>query len=155
MAMLLSTKNLNLMNEKQSVKDEKQSAKDENEILQIIKDMTSLENNKPKGREHMDNNCLMIRPTGNPLNMEAWDAMINSNNVTLTHSKLVSVNKLIVEGNMAYACYTSHSVFNYKGTDNDDISVFTGVFQKLGGVWKLVHGHRSTGRGPNEPLPQF
>ena len=148
MTTLLSSQNTNTLNESQA-------SANENEILQIIKDMTSMENNKPKGREHMDNSCLMIRPTGNPLTMDGWDAMINNKDVTLVDSKLVSVNKLIVEGNMAYACYISHTIFNYKGIDNNDIAVFTGVFQKLEGVWKLVHGHRSTGRGPNEPLPEF
>ena len=62
--------------------------------------------------------------------------------------------KVVVEGNMAYAVYVSHAVFCYKGTDNDDVAVFSAVFQKgADATWKMVHGHRSTGRGPNEALP--
>ena len=39
---------------------------------------------------------------------------------------------------MAYACYTTHSKFNYKGTDNNDVAVFTGIFVKRDGMWKMV-----------------
>ena len=53
------------------------------------------------------------------------------------------------------ACYTSHAKFNYKGNENDDIAVFTGVFKKSDGVWKLTFGQRSSGRKPEDELPSF
>ncbi len=45
--------------------------------------------------------------------------------------------------------------FTYKGTENDDVAVFTSVLQKVNGKWVVVHGQRSSGRTPSEPAPQF
>ena len=42
-----------------------------------------------------------------------------------------------------------------KGTPNDDVAVFTNVLQKVNGKWMVVMGQRSTGRKPEESLPQF
>ena len=125
--------------------------KDESKLKSIIEELTSLEG----GRHHMHKNCIFIRPTGNPLNMQQWDEMMNSDDVKMTYSKLLTINKLDIVGDMAYACYTSHTKFNFKGTENDDIAVFTGVFKKLDGVWKMTFGQRSTGRKPEEDLPKF
>ena len=127
----------------------------EDHLRLIIEEITSMKDNKAGGRQHMDEACLFIRPTGNPLTMTQWDEMMNSPDVTMTSSKLISINKLKVLGNMAFACYTTHSQFNYKGTDNDDIAVFTGVFEKKNGRWMMIHGQRSTGRTPSEELPKF
>jgi ketosteroid isomerase-like protein len=126
------------------------------EILRsMIEEIATLKDNKAGGRQYMHEDCLFIRPTGNPLTMTQWDAMMNSPYVNMTASSLLAINKLEVEGNMAYACYTTHSQFNYKGIDNDDIAVFTGIFRKNNGKWMMVHGQRSTGRTPDEELPQF
>ena len=75
--------------------------------------------------------------------------------VTVTSSELMSINKLHVVGDMAHVCYTSHGKFTYKGTENDDVAVFTSVLQKVNGRWMVVHGQRSSGRTPGEPAPQF
>ena len=128
-----------------------QKADEESKIKKIIEDIASTEG----GRNHMDENCIFIRPTGNPLNMTQWDEMMNSDDVKVIESKLLSVNKLEIQNNMAYACYTSHAKFNYKGNENDDIAVFTGVFKKSDGVWKLTFGQRSSGRKPEDELPSF
>lgn len=38
--------------------------------------------------------------------------------------------------------------FTYKGTPNDDPSfTVSTVWKKVGGAWKLAHGHRSTATG--------
>lgn len=134
-----------------------QSMNESNEesLRLIIEEMTSMKDNKAGGRHHMDSECIFIRPTGNPLSMTQWDEMMNSPDVKMTSSKLLSINRLKVVGNMAYACYTTHSQFNYKGIDNDDIAVFTGVFEKNNGKWMMIHGQRSSGRSPKEELPQF
>ena len=128
-----------------------QKADDETSLRKIIEEITSLDG----GRQHMHENCIFVRPTGNPLNMEQWDQMMNSDDVKMTHSNLVSINKLEIVDNMAYSCYTSHTKFNYKGTENDDVAVFTGVFKKIDNVWKLTFGQRSTGRKPEDEMPQF
>lgn len=97
----------------------------------IIGDMCSLSNGAPGGREHMDKDCLFIRPTGNPLNLEEWDELMNREDVDITDSKLISINKLHIADEMAYACYTAHSEFNIDGETNDDIAVFSAVFNKV------------------------
>ena len=42
----------------------------------------------------------------------------------------------------AYVCYSSHAKFTYKGTENDDVAVFSSIMKKKNGVWKVVHGQR-------------
>ena len=37
-----------------------------------------------------------VRPTGNPLNKEQWDSMMNNDDVTVDSNKLISINKLII-----------------------------------------------------------
>ena len=105
--------------------------------------------------KHMGEGCVFIRPTGNPLNKEQWNEMMNNPNVSVEDSKLVSVNKLQVCGDMAFACYTAHNKFNYMGQANDDIAVFTSVLQRVAGDWVVVHGQRSSGRSPSEEAPKF
>ena len=34
-------------------------------------------------------------------------------------------------------------------------AVFTSVMRKVDGKWMVVQGHRSTGRKPSDPQPQF
>ena len=137
------------------VETETVNSQDEVELRQIIKEMATMSSSDRPGRKHMHDECVFIRPTGNPLSMQAWDAMMNSEDVTLHGSELVDIHKLHVNGNMAYACYTTHSRFSYKGTDNDDIAVFTGVFERQNSTWKLIHGQRSTGRKPSDAQPNF
>ena len=128
---------------------------DDKQIREIIKEMTTWNNNTPTGRLHMLDECIFIRPSGNPLTMNMWDAMMNNSDVTNGSSRLLDIHKISIDNNMAYACYTTHSKFNYKGTDNNDVAVFTGIFVKCDGVWKMVHGQRSTGRSPLEDGPNF
>ena len=80
---------------------------------------------------------------------------MTAEDVTVESNELVSINKLQVVGDMAYVCYTSHGRFNYKGTANDDVAVFTSVLKKVAGEWKVVMGQRSTGRTPEESAPSF
>ena len=79
----------------------------------------------------MTNNCHFIRPSGNPLTRQSRIDMMNSPDVKVTHSELIKINKLEVVGDMAYACYTTHGKFNYKGTENDDIAVLTLILRKI------------------------
>lgn len=144
-----------MYNMPESLKKMKNPNSDEEEIRNLIKHITTWGNNKPTGRTDMLDECIFIRPTGNPLNMEQWDAMMNNSDVTSGESRLLDIHKVSVDNNMAYACYTTHSKFNYKGTDNNDVAVFTGVFVKREGVWKMIHGHRSTGRKPTDDPPKF
>ena len=107
------------------------------------------------GMRHTHDDCLFIRPTGNPLDMKGWDAMMNNDKVRVDSNELVSINKMKIVGDMAFVCYTNHGKFNYMGNENDDIAVLTSVLQRVDGRWIVIHGQRSTGRSPNDPLPVF
>ena len=53
-----------------------------------------------------------------------------------------------VGADMAYATASESAKFTYKGTPNDDPSfTVSTVWKKVGGAWKLAHGHRSTATG--------
>ena len=126
---------------------------DEDQITRIINDMCNVD--YKVGLTHTKEDCLFIRPTGNPLNMTSWEQMMKSDDVNIKSNELVTINKMHVSGNMAYVCYTTHGCFNYKGTENDDIAVLTSVLERIDGKWVIVHGQRSSGRKPTEELPQF
>ena len=126
---------------------------EEEKVRDVINDMCQVD--YKVGMKHMHDDCVFIRPTGNPLNKNGWEAMMSNDDVKVESSKLVAVNKLSVCGCCAYVCYTQHGKFTYKGTSNDDVAVFTCVLRKCDGVWKVVQGSRSTGRKPEDPQPVF
>lgn len=126
---------------------------EEEKVREVVQDMCHKDHQV--GMRHMRDDCVFIRPTGNPLNKKGWDDMMNNEDVKVGSNELVSINKLQVCGDMAYVCYTTHGKFTYKGTENDDIAVLTSVLQKVDGKWMVVHGQRSTGRSPSEPAPSF
>lgn len=126
---------------------------DEEQVKSIINDMCNVD--YKLGMQHMHTDCVFIRPSGNPLDRSGWEMMMTATDVKVESNELVSINKLQVCDNMAYVCYTSHGKFNYKGTANDDVAVFTSVLKKVDGVWMVVMGQRSTGRDPGETMPSF
>ena len=126
---------------------------EEEKVRDVINDMCQVD--YKLGMKHMHDDCVFIRPTGNPLNKKGWEAMMSNDDVKVESSKLVAVNKLSVCGCCAYVCYTQHGKFTYKGTSNDDVAVFTCVLRKCDGVWKVVQGSRSTGRKPSDEQPKF
>ena len=81
--------------------------------------------------------------------------MMTSEDVIVEKNDLISINKLYINGNMAFVCYTTHGKFNYKGTENDDIAVLTSILEKKNKTWKILLSQRSTGRTPNDELPKF
>ena len=98
-----------------------------------------------------------VRPTGNPLTKEEWVGMFSSVDVTLISNKLLEVHRVHLNGNMAMICYTTHAKFNYKGTENDDVSVFSTVLVRNEDLdrWEVLHVQRSTGRSPDDEMPNF
>ena len=126
---------------------------DEEKVRDVVEDMCNVD--YKVGMKHMHDDCVFIRPSGNPLDKKGWEEMMTNDDVKVESSKLLSINKLTVNGDNAVVCYTQHGKFTYKGTENDDIAVFTSVLRKVEGEWKVVHGQRSTGRKPDEPLPSF
>ena len=133
---------------------------DEQNLRTIIDEISTIENGVSKGRAHMDDNCVFIRPSGNPLSMGGWDAMFQRDDVIIDSERLVDIRDIKIQGEMAYAWYVTHSQFTYKNVTNDDVSVFTAIFKKMynndsNGQWKMIHGQRSTGRKPDERPPYF
>lgn len=126
---------------------------DEEQIKEIVHDMCNVDHKL--GMKHMHEDCVFVRPSGNPLSKTGWETMMTNDDVDVKLQKLVAINKLQVVGDMAYVCYTTHGKFTYKGTENDDIAVLTCVMKKLDGKWMMMMGQRSTGRKPEESLPQF
>ena len=126
---------------------------DREQIEQVVRDMCNKDHTL--GTKHMHDDCLFIRPTGNPLTKESWKEMMANPNVTVEMNELVKIQKLEVCGDMAFVCYTNHGKFNYLGTPNDDLAVLTSVLRRVDGAWKVVHGQRSTGRSPTEAAPVF
>lgn len=126
---------------------------DEEQIESIIHDMCNKDHTV--GNKHMSADCVFIRPSGNPLDVNGWNDMMENDDVTVESNELLTINKIRIEENMAFVCYTSHGKFNYKGTDNDDIAVFTSILNKIDGQWRVVFGQRSTGRKPDAEPPIF
>ncbi len=124
---------------------------DEEKVKEIVEDMCNVD--YKVGMKHMSDDCVFIRPSGNPLDKKGWEEMMTNDDVKAISSKLLTIHKLAVGNTGAYVCYSSHAKFTYKGTENDDVAVFSSIMKKKNGVWKVVHGQRSTGRKPSEPLP--
>ena len=126
---------------------------EEEKVHDVINDMCHVD--YKVGMKHMHDDCVFIRPSGNPLDKKGWEEMMTNDDVKVESSKLVAINKVSVCGCCAYVCYTQHGKFSYKGNPNDDIAVFTCVLRKYDGVWKVVQGSRSTGRKPEDESPKF
>ena len=103
---------------------------------------------------HYTADMMLIRPSGNPIDQEGFKAMM-SGDVVLEGHESRGLKKIEVAGDMAFGVAVEYAKFSYKGTPNEDVSVWTLVYRKEGGSWKICHVHRSTGRKPNEPQPEF
>ncbi len=126
---------------------------EEEKVREVVEDMCHVD--YKMGMKHMHDDCIFIRPSGNPLDKQGWEEMMTNADVKVKSSKLVAINRLSICGCCAYVCYTQHGRFNYKGTENDDVAVFTSVMRKFDEKWMVVQGQRSTGRKPDDAQPQF
>jgi hypothetical protein len=105
--------------------------------------------------------AISIRPTGNPMSQKLWEELQANKDVVFESNELLNIEKIdVCEGasvstGMAYAIFTAHGKFTYKGNFNDDVAVFTIVAKKSSDQWKIVQSQRSTGRKPDEPMPDF
>ena len=92
--------------------------------------------------------CVMIRPSGNPIDMPGFKGMFQSDDIKITSHDLVEIHdvQVIAGGKAAFTVHTMHSVFEYKGVPNDDFAKFTTVLEEIDGEWKHVHVHRGTGQ---------
>ena len=60
---------------------------DEDKVLAVIKDMCNKDHTV--GMKHMHDNCVFVRPTGNPLNKKEWDNMMNNNDKRLLRGEFL------------------------------------------------------------------
>tara|TARA_B100001063_G_C16776004_1_gene565397 strand:- start:2885 stop:3325 length:441 start_codon:yes stop_codon:yes gene_type:complete len=123
-----------------------------NSMIELINDNKILE-----ASNYLLDDTYFIRPTGNPLTKANWLQMLSSPDVKVVSNKLVQWNfaDISPDNTWVYLCYTTHSVFNYMGNDNDDISVFTALVKNTKDGWKLSYAQRSSGRSPQDSLPKF
>ena len=96
--------------------------------------------------------CAMIRPSGNPLDMDGFKGMLGSPDVIMSRDEVISVDdvKEIAGGNAAVVVYTTRSTFTYQGNANDDCAKFSATLEKVGEAWMVAHLHRGTGQPPAE-----
>jgi hypothetical protein len=99
-----------------------------------------------------DDDCIMIRPSGNPMDKATWKGMIAMEGISVTKSEVTSVDstRFLADGTVCVATYTCHDIFTYKGTPNDDVAKFSATLEKVGTEWKFVHAHRATGQPPKK-----
>ena len=99
----------------------------------------------------MDPSSVMIRPSGNPLDLAGWKGMFAMPDI-LFESEVLSFDSIkeIAGGNAAVVTYTTRSKFSFKGMPNDDVAKFSATLEKVGDAWKIVHLHRATGQPPEE-----
>ena len=59
-----------------------------------------------------------IRPSGNPMDLKLWKSMLTSEDIKTTQMQLKSVDtcKIFADGKAALVTYTTHDIFEYKGT---------------------------------------
>ena len=60
---------------------------DEQQVEDVIRDMCNKDHNV--GMKHMSDDCVFVRPSGNPLDKSGWDAMMNNADVSVTSNELV------------------------------------------------------------------
>ena len=127
------------------------------DLKALIESWAELSGNKEDNWDQFSTpDCLFIRPSGNPMDKNTWNAMMANADVKQEFNKVLSIDRYMKLGdNHAMVCYTTHAKFTYKDTPNDDVSVFTGIFTKESGSWKMCWAQRSTGRKPDEPRPNF
>ena len=96
-------------------------------------------------------NCLMIRPSGNPLDLDGFKGMLGSPDIIVEKDEVISVDdvKLFAGGEAAIVVYTTLSKFTYQGNPNDDVAKFSATLEKANGAGKIVHLHRGTGQKPS------
>ena len=69
------------------------------------------DNNIKVASKYLLDNALLIRPTGNPLTKKNWINMLNSKDVNIKKSELIDVNKIDINRDWAFVCYTIRETF--------------------------------------------
>ena len=99
--------------------------------------------------------CIGIRPSGNPINMPDMVSMMGSD-IEWKVNELWSIDNVRFLGNGSACVVTAkcHQEFSYKGNPNDDVSNNTLVLEKQGDAWKVAQWHRAPGVLPTNATPK-
>jgi hypothetical protein len=102
--------------------------------------------------------AITIRPTGNPTSHKFLEEMQASGEYLPESSELLSIDKIdVCEGPsvsstcMAYAVFTHHAKFTFKGTPNDDLAVWTIVAKKSGTSGRSCMHSKARAASPTSP----
>jgi len=115
------------------------------EVRDLIQQMTRLmgERDFTSILDLMHDDITIVRPSGNHLNKDEWFGIFMSDDIEIKHNKLVNIGKIEISVDFAYIHYTVHSVFNYKGIDNNNMSTCVAILKKTEGLWKITYLQRS------------
>ena len=132
----------------------------EDQVKGVVTGMVTAMNvgNWEKAAEWVAEDAVFVRPTGNPLSKAQWVEMLNSPDVKVVSNEVLEFYRVDVHParDWAWLSYSTHAKFNYKGTDNDDVSVFSVLVKRNStGAWRLSWLQRSTGLSPTDDMPNF
>ena len=88
---------------------------------------------------------LAVRPSGNPISAEKLVGMFDSKDLVAESSELIKIHKIEIFVEVAYAVFTLNEIFNFKGSQNKDLSTYTCIFKNENGLWKYSWMQRSQG----------
>ncbi len=114
-------------------------------IEALIKGFSNRAENKSFLLSNVTEDFLAIRPSGNPITAEALVGMYNNADLVVSLSELVKIHRLEAHSDWGFAAFTLKEVFNFKGQQNNDVSSYSMIFKKIGGIWKISWMQRSSG----------
>ncbi|MBI77844.1 MAG: elongation factor Tu [Rhodospirillaceae bacterium] len=86
-----------------------------------------------------------IRPSGNPVDANAYSNMFESGEVVVSNSALGKLHKLEIYNEIAFVVFTQTASFTYKNKPNEDVFTVTALLKKENEKWKFSWFHRSSG----------
>ena len=116
---------------------------------QIISLLYELATPKKMGTFFINNatpEFLFIRPSGNPINAEGFEEMMNPGEVIQEKAEITKIHRFeFLNIDVAMCVFTLGAKFTYKGTFNDDLPTVTSIFKKIENKWKIHWLQRSSG----------
>merc|ERR1711918_65537 len=79
--------------------------------------------NEDWGNSLMTDDCVFIRPSGNPLNKEGFKQMMSSEDIKMESQSVEKILEVreFEGGKIAWVSFLNASKFTFKGTPNDDL----------------------------------
>ena len=119
---------------------------DKEKIISLLYELASPEKMASFFVNNSTSDFLLIRPSGNPINAEGFQKMMNSGDVVQEKAAITKIHRFeFLSNNFAMCIFTFGSKFSYKGIPNDDLPTVTSIFKKVDNVWKIYWMQRSTG----------